>query len=253
MVQGVKVGARSLTFVPALVSDNPELLRVNPEYMAFLRGLPMYERRLLLDGNWKTRREGGMRYKRDWFGEPAEPPPLSEFVRIVRYWDRASTEVSDRNGDPDWSASTKLGEHKNGMLWVLDANRTRATPGNVRNFIARAARHDGLQTELWLEQDPGQAGVAERMDLANALREFGPKFVQPSGSKWERSGPFSAAAEHGRVRIARGSWNEDWLSEHEQFVDEKLVKAPPGYHDDWPDSSSGSFNTLVRRAEPRIY
>ena len=35
--------------------DNPALLRVNPEYLAWLLSLPTLERERLLGGNWKIR------------------------------------------------------------------------------------------------------------------------------------------------------------------------------------------------------
>jgi hypothetical protein len=38
----------SVTFVPATVFDNPALLRVNPEYLAWLLSLPTLERERLL-------------------------------------------------------------------------------------------------------------------------------------------------------------------------------------------------------------
>jgi hypothetical protein len=34
----------SVTFIPAKVSDNPALLRVNPEYLVWLQSLPLLER-----------------------------------------------------------------------------------------------------------------------------------------------------------------------------------------------------------------
>jgi hypothetical protein len=47
--------AISVTFIPAKVFDNPALLQVNPEYLAWLLSLPLLERERLLSGNWKIR------------------------------------------------------------------------------------------------------------------------------------------------------------------------------------------------------
>jgi hypothetical protein len=41
----------SVTFIPATVSDNPALLRANPQYLAWLLSLPTLERERLLAGN----------------------------------------------------------------------------------------------------------------------------------------------------------------------------------------------------------
>jgi hypothetical protein len=42
----------SVTFIPAKVYDNPALLQVNPDYLAWLLSLPLLERERLLIGNW---------------------------------------------------------------------------------------------------------------------------------------------------------------------------------------------------------
>jgi hypothetical protein len=44
---------KSITFIPAAVTDNPKLLEKDPDYMASLLALPKIERFRLLEGNWK--------------------------------------------------------------------------------------------------------------------------------------------------------------------------------------------------------
>jgi len=56
----------SVTFIPATVFDNPALLRVNPEYLAWLLSFPTLERERLLAGNWKIRPTAGLYFKREW-------------------------------------------------------------------------------------------------------------------------------------------------------------------------------------------
>jgi len=46
---------KSVTFIPAKIEDNPKLLEVNPEYLGTLKGMPEYDRELLLNGNWNAR------------------------------------------------------------------------------------------------------------------------------------------------------------------------------------------------------
>jgi len=58
----------SVTFIPATVFDNPALLRVNPEYLAWLLSLPTLERARLLAGNWKIRPAAGLYFN---LSEPA--------------------------------------------------------------------------------------------------------------------------------------------------------------------------------------
>ena len=73
----------------ATVFDNPALLRVNPEYLAWLLSLPTLESERLLAGNWKIRPAAVLYFKREWCAiVDAAPADLD----IVRYWDLAATE-----------------------------------------------------------------------------------------------------------------------------------------------------------------
>src|SRR6201987_523979 len=73
----------SVTFIPATVFDNPTLLRVNPEYLAWLLSLPTLERERLLGGNWKIRPAAGLYFKREWCAVVDEIPADLD---MVRYW-----------------------------------------------------------------------------------------------------------------------------------------------------------------------
>ena len=243
---------KSMTFIGARLDDNKILTAMDPGYRAQLLALPLFEREVLLKGNWKVRKSKGMRFRREWFGAPVDRVPAGG--RSVRYWDRASTEVSAANKDPDRTAGTRVTEVGQ-TYYVEDCAAFRKTPHAARGDIGRIASQDGSpdDCELWLEQDPASAGVAERQDLAVAFEEFAPRFARPTGSKWTRSAPASAAAESGRVRLVRGAWNEDFLAELENFVDEKNGdELPHGYHDDRVDSFTGAFNTLSKRSTPGI-
>jgi len=88
----------SVTFIPAKVSDNPALLRVNPDYLVWLQSLPLLERERLLLGNWKIRPAAGLYFKREWCAVVDEIPT---HLDVVRYWDLAATEKTALN-DPDW-------------------------------------------------------------------------------------------------------------------------------------------------------
>ena len=52
---GDPIPPKSLTFVPAKLSDNPALTSVDPGYLANLMALPTVERERLLGGNWKIK------------------------------------------------------------------------------------------------------------------------------------------------------------------------------------------------------
>src|SRR5439155_111492 len=83
--------------------DNPALLRVNPDYLAWLLSLPLLERERLLGGNWKIRPAAGLYFKREWCAVVDQIPADLD---IVRYWDLAATEKTELN-DPDWTVGVK--------------------------------------------------------------------------------------------------------------------------------------------------
>jgi predicted phage terminase large subunit-like protein len=72
----------SVTFIPAKVSDNPALLQVNPQYLAWLDSLPLLERERLLKGNWKIRPAAGLYFKREWCTIVEQAPAISMSSRV---------------------------------------------------------------------------------------------------------------------------------------------------------------------------
>jgi Terminase large subunit, T4likevirus-type, N-terminal len=131
----------SVTFIPAKVFDNPALLRVNPEYPAWLLSLPLLERERLLAGNWNIRPAAGLYFKREWCAvADAVPADLD----VVRYWDLAATEKTELN-DPDWTVGVKLGRDKSGWLLAAGCGARAGEPGGCGE-IAAQHRHPGRQT-----------------------------------------------------------------------------------------------------------
>lgn len=242
-------GAKSITFIRADLKDNKKLTQGDPSYRANLMALPLYERELLLGGNWNVKRSSGTRFRRAWFKVVSEPS--AAIARTVRYWDRAGTEVNPRNTDPDWTAGVKLSKLVNGRYCLQHVERVRTTPGKARAIISNTASQE-REAELWLEEDPGQAGKSEAETLSIELAEHGPRFAKPSGSKWVRSGPASSAAERGLIEVVEGDWNEAFFDEAEAFCDP--ADRQPGEaegHDDQIDGLSGGFNELASGSTPR--
>jgi len=222
----------SVTFIPASVFDNPALLRVNPEYLAWLLSLPLLESERLLGGNWKIRPAAGLYFKREWCAVVDQVPADLD---IVRYWDLAATEKTELN-DPDWTVGIKLGRDRNGSYWLLDVMRRRANPGDVERLLLNTATQDGKRVQVGFGQDPGQAGKSQAQHLVRALSGFTVKPATESGDKLTRFGPFSAQCRAGNVKILRGSWNDDLFRVLEGF--------PELAHDDEVDACSGALEML---------
>ena len=112
----------------------------------------------------------------------------------------------------------------------------------VEALIKQTAELDGYNVEIYMEQEPGSAGV-ESIDYYSRHVLKGHAFwgVKTTGSKSERAAPVSSAAEAGNIRIVEGAWNGDFLDEIEAF--------PQGAHDDQVDALSGAFAQLVGKGD----
>ncbi|MFN4296787.1 MAG: phage terminase large subunit [Brevundimonas sp.] len=230
---------KSLTFVPAKLSDNAALMAADPGYLANLMALPSVERERLLGGNWKIRAAAGLLFKRSWCKVVDAPPAEMD---VVRGWDIAGTPKTDDN-DPDWTAGTKIGRCKRtGRFIVLHHVRDRDTPHKIEALIENTASQDGKGVEISIPQDPAQAGKWQAINLVKLLAGYTARKSPESGDKEVRFGPFSAQCEAGNVDVLRGPWNEDWFTALEGF--------PDAAHDDDADSTSRAFNVLALKDKP---
>jgi predicted phage terminase large subunit-like protein len=125
-----------------------------------------------------------------------------------------------------------------GIFYVINVVRFRGRPRLNEETIRQTAENDGKRVQIFIEQEPGSAGVN---DIDNYVRKvllgFSVRGVKTTGSKEVRANPLSSAAEAGNVKLLRGSWNKDFLNEFELF--------PYGAHDDIVDATSGAFSKLT--------
>jgi predicted phage terminase large subunit-like protein len=231
--QLVPIPPKSVTFIPAKLTDNKALMAADPGYMATLLALPMVERERLLGGNWKIRPAAGLYFNRSWV-QIVDAAPAD--LRIVRGWDFAATPKIETN-DPDWTAGTKIGKTPDGRYIVLDSRRDRCAPAGVERMVKNTASQDGVTTQISLPQDPGQAGKSQIASYAKVLDGYDVRSSPESGDKITRFSPFSAQAEAGNVMVLRGAWNDEWFDELEAF--------PEAEKDDQVDSTSRAYNQLL--------
>jgi len=229
---GTPIPPKSVTFIPAKLSDNPALMAADPGYLANLMALPTVERERLLGGNWKIRPAAGLLFQRGWCQIVDACPPVK---RWMRGWDMAATPKTEGN-DPDWTAGTKIGELVSGGYIVTHHVRDRLSPSGVERLVKNTAEQDGKDVAISLPQDPGQAGKSQVASMIRMLAGFNARSSPESGDKVTRFSPFSAQAEAGNVLVLRGAWNEAWFSALEGF--------PDATHDDDADSTSRAFNAL---------
>lgn len=230
---------KSVTFIPAKITDNAILMREDPSYLSNLMAQTAVDRARLLDGNWKMRATAGTCFKRGWF----EVIPFSRVPmkgRTIRYFDRASTVPSPQNPDPDWTVGLKV-RHVDGEFFVMHMERFRERPHGVKTRIKNMASQDGLPVEIFLEGDPGSAGEFEIDAYITFLAGFTVRTNKPTKNKYERAKPAMAQAEGRKIYVVEGDWNEDFFNELENFSDD-----PKEYnHDDIVDTISGAVKVLT--------
>ena len=227
---GTEIEPKSVTFIPAKLSDNKVLMAADPGYLANLMAQSAVERARLLDGNWKVRPAAGLYFQRHWCqvidAAPAE-------LDMVRYWDLAATEKTDTN-DPDWTIGVKLGKDKvTGLYYLLDVVRLRGSPMHVETAILATASADGKAVRIGLPQDPGQAGKAQAGYMVRNLAGYTVSTRAERGDKIVRFSPFSSQCQAGNVRLFRAHWNTDVIESLEGF--------PEANHDDDADACGGAF------------
>lgn len=239
MPDGTPIPPKSLTFIPAKLTDNKALMAADPGYMASLLALPMVERERLLGGNWKIRPAAGLYFQRSWCRVVDAIPAGTVFGRG---WDLAATPRTSDNPDPDATSGTKIGRTPDGRYIVVDNRQDCMTPAGVERFLSNTAAEDGYGVTISLPQDPGQAGKSQVASLTKMLSGYTVRSSTETGDKVTRFGPFSAQAEAGNVDVLRGTWNEHWLTALEGF--------PVAKHDDAADSTSRAFGivSLGRRS-----
>jgi predicted phage terminase large subunit-like protein len=233
-----QVRPKSLTFIPAKLSDNKALMAADPDYKANLMALSRVERERLLGGNWKVVKGNGMYFKRTDSRIIDQMPPMEEVRKIVRRWDLAATEVTESSPDPDWTAGVKMALLKNGRYVVMDVRHDRLRSHGVRKLVKHTASLDGFKVRIGLSQDPGQAGKEQVENYASELSGFLIDIVRETGDKEVRADPFAAQWQAGNVDILRGPWNDAYFQELEAF-------GTGTAHDDMVDASSGAFLMLV--------
>ncbi|PWJ88386.1 putative phage terminase large subunit-like protein [Mesorhizobium loti] len=236
-ITNTPIPPKSVTFIPAKLTDNPALMAADPGYLANLMALPTVERERLLGGNWKIRPAAGLYFQRSWCEIVDAVPKVSKWMRA---WDLGATPKTEAN-DPDWTCGTRVGLLTDGRYIVTDHRRDRRSPSGVETMIKNTASEDGREVDISLPQDPGQAGKAQIATLTKLLAGYRVRSSPETGDKVTRFGGFSAQAEAGNVLVLRGPWNTDWFNELEGF--------PEGLHDDDADSTSRAFNELLKRKQ----
>jgi predicted phage terminase large subunit-like protein len=232
----------SFTFILGKLEDNQILLAKDPSYRSRLMALPKVERERLLGqgkgGDWLIKPAAGLYFQRSWFRVIQAPP--ADLVVVVRAWDKAATQVTPENKDPDWSRGVKMGVTRSGRFVLLHVESLRGSPHQVDRAMVNMAAQDGKAVMVCIWQDPGAAGVADVVHIKSVLIGYRVESVVAREDKTTYAGPFSTQVEAGNVDVVAGAWNDAFFAELEGF--------PEGSHDDIVDACSRAFLALHKPA-----
>lgn len=160
----------------------------------------------------------------------------NNFVRMVRYWDKAGTE-----GGGARTSGTLMGVDKQGDYYVLDVVKGQWAASNREKVIKSTADTDksryGMKVKIWIEQEPGSGGKESAESTVKNLAGYSIYSERPTGEKTLRAEPYSVQVEAGNVYVLNAPWTKEFIDEHKVF--------PVGKYKDQIDSTSGAFNKLA--------
>lgn len=237
--------AYSVTFVLARLRDNAIGNALDPGYEKRIRAMPLVDQERLLGGdrggNWKIRAGAGLVFNAKWFTyiDPQEIPITG--VRWYRGWDKAATA-----GGGDWTWGVKLGLCDDGRIIIGDAVFGQWAPGQRDEEQLKAAQQDGPNVVQVYWQDPGQAGVNDKIATTRMLAGYAVEHMPTSGNKVVNAGPIASQAKVGLVVLVRSHvWNPTYV---------RLMHAFPtkGVPDDCVDATSVAYNKATLGPQVRV-
>jgi predicted phage terminase large subunit-like protein len=177
---------------------------------------------------------GGGMFKVDHFQFLSVRPEARTIVHTIRAWDKAGT--ADGGA---YTAGVKMSKLMNGSWLVEDVKRGRWSSNERERIIRETAEADGLNVEVWLEQEPGSAGKEYAEGTIRNLAGFVCKAKTATGDKPTRADAFSVQVNIGAVSLMTGLWNHLYLEELRFF--------PFSTFKDQTDASSLGFSQLVSK------
>lgn len=161
-----------------------------------------------------------------------EPHQVPDGLTIVRAWDKAASE-----GKGDWTAGVKMGRLGD-TYYVLDVVRGQWEPNGRNNKIRNTAERDGHSVRIRGAQDPGSAGVDDKLAFIRLLSGYTVTVERVTGDKELRAEPMASQVNGSNFVIVRGEWNREFVNEMQNF--------PQGEHDDQIDAASDAFSELSK-------
>lgn len=185
---------------------------------------------------------GGGMFKVDHFNMITSLPAPVNFLRTVRYWDKAA---SDGKGAYTVGVRMhKLTDSRTGQprFIIDDVRRGQWATEERERIILQTAHADGDGVEVGVEQEPGSGGKESAEGTVCNLAGFSVFKDKPdksTGGKVARADRYSVQVNIGNVMLFTGDWNHVFVEEHRDF--------PSSTYKDQVDAGAGAFNRLVAK------
>jgi predicted phage terminase large subunit-like protein len=187
--------------------------------------------------------EAGTIFDRSWFDiiEQDELPDLEQSV-IIRFWDFAATGKEQATKRSSYTAGCKMAKISDDLYIILDLITTQIKGGEIENLVQHTARLDGINVLIRDEKEGGSSGKILEDQFGKNLRKEGYDFeaVSPQGSKLNRALPMATASSNKKIKLLRGSWNDDFLNAVTKF--DGVTTIP--LISDAIDATDGAYNEL---------
>jgi len=180
-------------------------------------------------------RGGGMFKENDFIEVELAPAGGRE----SRVWDLAGS----KGKRSPYTAGVK-GKRVDGKFYVSHVVQERWDAGELEPQILKIAEADGKKVTIWLPQDPGQAGKAQRRALARLLAGYDVRFYRNTQDKETAARPWAAQVSAGNVFLLPGKWRRPFKTEHAKF--------PAGRYKDQVDCCSVLCDVLTAKQESLV-
>lgn len=223
-----------ISYLPGKIEEGDEKL-LPQSYWDAINSVGSNLRRAWVEGDWYVS-FGGYTFNRAWF-KVIDAEPV-DFVRVVRYWDKAGTTDDGCN-----TAGVLMGVTAERKFYVIHCVIGKWSANEREHTILQVAKADqqkyGDLYSVGQEQEPGSGGKQSAEFTVQNLAGFKVVTEKVSQSKDSRERglePFAAQTEAGNTFIVAGAWNTDYIDE--------LCQVPHGALRDQADATGGAFNML---------
>lgn len=182
---------------------------------------------------------GGGMFREKFFNSRCKAAPYK--AKRVRFWDRAGT----ANKKSANTSGTLMAKDAEGNFYVENIVVGQWLPDERDEIILATAYRDRTRygpkndPDIYIEQEPGSAGIDSFRHIARKLAGFRVYADRPTGKKEIRAEPLAGQFAAGNVFLV-----EDNTWDIGAFIEECLA-FPNGHWKDRVDSTSGAFNRLV--------